>query len=138
LQAMAGKLKWWEAAEIVGVTDRTMRRLRERLAEHGYSGLSDYRKKGPSPKRVPVETLEKVVRLYQEKYYDFNVRHFHEKFVEVEGIDLGYTWVRLALQGAGLVKKQKRRGTHRKRRPRRALPGMLLHRGWQLPPLVPG
>lgn len=127
LKAMAGKLKWWEAAEIVGVTDRTMRRWRERLAEHGYSGLYDYRRKRPSPKRVPVETLEKVLRLYQEKYFDFNVRHFHEKLVEVEGIDLSYTWVRLALQGAGLVKKQQRRGTHRKRRPRRALPGMLLH-----------
>jgi transposase len=127
LKAMAGKVKWWEAAEILGVTDRTMRRWRERLAEHGYSGLYDCRKKRPSPKRVPVETLEKVLRLYQEKYFDFNVRHFHEKLVEEEGITLSYTWVRLALQGAGLVKTRKRRGGHRKRRPRRPLPGMLLH-----------
>lgn len=127
LKAMAGKLKWWEAAEIMGVTDRTMRRWRERLAEHGYSGLYDYRKKRPSPKRVPVETLERVLRLFQDKYFDFNVRHFHEKLVEQEGIELSYTWVKLALQGAGLVAKQKKRGKHRKRRPRRRLPGMLLH-----------
>jgi len=39
LKAAAGKLKWWEAAEIMGVTDRTMRRWQERLNEHGYSGL---------------------------------------------------------------------------------------------------
>src|ERR1700674_2720925 len=79
LKAMAGKLKWWEAAEVVGVTDRTMRRWRERLAKHVYSGLYDARKKRPSPKRVPVELLERVLQLYQEKYFDLNVRHFHEK-----------------------------------------------------------
>jgi len=77
MKAAAGKLKWWEAAEIMGVTDRTMRRWRERMKEHGYSGLWDYRKRSPSPKRVPMETVEKVLHLYQERYFDFNVRHFH-------------------------------------------------------------
>src|SRR5690348_10094636 len=80
-----------------------------------------------APKRIAVETLEKVLHLYREKYFDFNVRHFHEKLVEEHGIELSYTWVKLALQGAGLVKKRSRRGTHRRRRPRRPLPGMLLH-----------
>jgi transposase len=127
LKAMAGSLKWWEAAEIIGVTDRTMRRWRERYQEHGYDGLYDYRKGQPSPKRIPVDRLEQVLQLYREQYYDFNVRHFHEKLVEEHGIQLSYTWVKLALQGAGLVKKRSRRGTHRKRRPRRPLPGMLLH-----------
>ena len=55
------------------------------------------------------------------------MRHFHEKLKEEHGITLSYTWVKLALQGAGLVKKGRKRGTHRKRRPRRPLPGMLLH-----------
>ncbi len=127
MKTMAGKLKWFEAAEILGVTARTMRRWRERMEEHGYDGLYDYRKRRPSPKRMPVETLEKVLQLYQEKYFDFNIRHFHEKLGEVEGVEISYTWVRLALQAAGLVKKQKRRSQHRKRRPRRSLPGMLLH-----------
>ena len=127
LKAMAGSLKWWEAAEILGITDRTMRRWRERWQEHGYDGLYDYRKRRPSPKRMPVETLEKVLQLYREKYFDFNVRHFHEKLVEEHGVQISYTWVKLALQGAGLVKKRGRRGTHRRRRPRRPLPGMLLH-----------
>lgn len=127
LKAMAGKLKWWEAAEIIGVTDRTMRRWREQYKEHGYSGLWDYRKRSPSPKRVPVETLEQVLRLYRERYFDFNVQHFHEKLVEEHGIRFSYTWVKTALQEAGLVEKRKKRGSHRKRRPRRALPGMMLH-----------
>ena len=127
LKAAAGKLKWWEAAEIMGVTDRTMRRWRERLNEHGYSGLWDYRKRSPSPKRVPMQLVEQVLQLYREKYLDFDVRHFHEKLSEEHGIELSYTWVKTALQEAGLRTKHKRRGTHRRRRPRRPLPGMLLH-----------
>jgi transposase len=127
LKAMAGKLKWWEAAEIIGISDRSMRRWRERYQEFGYDGLYDRRKGQPSPKRVPLKTAEDVLRLYREKYFDFNVRHFHEKLREEHGIELSYTWVKTALQGAGLVGKQRRRGTHRRRRPRRPLPGMLLH-----------
>jgi transposase len=127
LKAMAGSLKWWEAAEIIGVSDRTMRRWRERYEEVGYDGLYDRRKHRPSPKRVPLKTAEAVLQLYREKYFDFNVRHFHEKLTEEHGVQLSYTWVKAALQGAGLVKKQRRRGTHRRRRPRRPLPGMLLH-----------
>lgn len=127
LKAMAGKLKWWEAAEIIGVTDRTMRRWRERYREHGYSGLWDHRKRSPSPKRIAVEVLERMLQLYREKYFDFNVQHFHEKLEEEHGIKQSYTWVKTALQEAGLVERRKKRGSHRKRRPRRPLPGMMLH-----------
>jgi hypothetical protein len=97
------------------------------MNEHGYSGLWDYRKRKPSPKRVPMQTVEQVLQLYREKYFDFNVQHFHEKLREVHGIHLSYTWVKTALQTAGLVKRRKKPGSHRKRRPRRALPGMMLH-----------
>ncbi len=76
---------------------------------------------------MPVETVERVLELYREKYFDVNVRHFHEKLREQHRIGLSYTWVKLALQGAGLVKKGRRRGLHRRRRPRRPLRGMLLH-----------
>jgi len=127
LRAMSGELKWWEAAEVIGVCDRTMRRWRERLEEHGYDGLFHRQRGKPSPQRIPLKTLEQVLRLYREEYFDFNVRHFHEKLAEVHDIHLSYTWVKLALQGAGLVNKARRRGVHRRRRPRRPLPGMLLH-----------
>jgi transposase len=127
LKAMAKKITWWAAAEIIGVTDRTMRRWRERLEEHGYSGLADRRKGRPSDKRVPLATAEKVLRLYQETYFDLNMRHFHEKLREEHSIELSYTWVQKALQGAGLVARQRKRGKHRRRRERRPLPGMLLH-----------
>jgi hypothetical protein len=55
------------------------------------------------------------------------VQHFHEKLQAEHGIELSYTWVKQALQGAGLVARGRKRGAHRKRRERRPLPGMLLH-----------
>ncbi len=103
LKAMAGKMRWWEAAEIIGVSDRTMRRWRERLEKHGYDGLTDRRKGKRSQRRVPVKTCEEVLRLYQERYFDLSTRHFHEKLNEEHSIKLSYTWVKQALQGAGLV-----------------------------------
>ena len=127
LRAMAKKITWWQAAEIIGISDRSMRRWRERYEEHGYDGLIDRRGGRPSQKRVPLAQVEQVLGLYREKYFDLNVRHFHEKLVEQHGISLSYTWVKQALQGAGLVAKGRKRGVHRKRRPRRPLPGMLLH-----------
>jgi transposase len=127
LKAMAKKITWWEAAEIIGVTDRTMRRWRGRLEADGYSGLADRRKGRASEKRVPLATVEEVLRLFREIYFDLNMRHFHEKLRAEHGIELSYTWVQKALQGAGLVVRHKKRGKHRRRRERRALPGMLLH-----------
>src|SRR4029079_16926978 len=127
LKAMAKKITWWAAAEIIGVTDRTMRRWRERLEEDGYSGLADRRKGKPSAKRIPLATVEKVLGLYKETYFDLNIRHFHEKLRDEHGIRLSYTWVQRALQGAGLVARRRKRGPHRRRRPRRPMPGMLLH-----------
>jgi transposase len=127
LKAMAKKVTWWEAAEIIGVSDRTMRRWRERLEKHGYTGLADRRKGKPSAQRIPLATAEEVLRLYREEYFDLNMRHFHEKLQEEHDIELSYTWVQKALQGAGLVAKRHKRGPHRRRRPRRPMPGMLLH-----------
>jgi hypothetical protein len=75
LKAMAKKITWWSAAEILGVTDRTMHRWRERLEADGYSGLADRRKGKPSAKRIPLATIEKVLKLYKETYYDLNIRH---------------------------------------------------------------
>jgi len=127
LKAMAKKITWWEAAEIIGVTDRTMRRWRERLESDGYSGLVDRRKAKPSDKRVPVAQVEEVLRLYREEYFDLNMRHFHEKLEEKHAIELSYTFVQKALQGAGLVARGRKRRKHRRRRERRPMPGMLLH-----------
>jgi transposase len=127
LKAIAKKISWMEAAEIAGVTDRTMRRIKQRYQEFGYNGLFDQRRGKRSVHRVPLETAEKALALYQEKYFDLNVRHFQEKLREEEQIELSYTWIYQALLGAGLVQKRRKRAPHRRRRERRPLPGMLLH-----------
>ena len=66
---MAKKITWWQAAEIIGISDRQMRRWRERYEEFGFRGLFDRRRGRPSPKRVPVAVVEKVLELYREKYF---------------------------------------------------------------------
>jgi len=127
LRAMAKKITWWQAAEILGFSDRHRRRIRERYEQFGDESMFDKRRGQPSPRRVPLATVEKVLALYREQYFDLNVRHFHEKLREQHDIDLSYTWVKSVLQGAGLGARQRQRGTHRKRRARRPLPGMRLH-----------
>ena len=126
LRAMSGQISWVQAGEILGLCPRQVLRLRQRFQDDGYSGLFD-RRRQPSPKRVPLERVEAVLRLYREQYADFNVLHFHDTLKEAHQIDLSYSWVKKALQTAGLVPVSKRRGAHRRRRERRPLPGMLLH-----------
>jgi hypothetical protein len=70
---------------------------------------------------------EPVLGLYKETYNDLNIRHFHEKLRDKHDLELSYIWVQKALQGAGLVAQRHKLGPHRRRRPRRPLPGMLLH-----------
>ncbi len=127
MRAMNKQINWVEAAEIIGISCRSMRRWRARYEKYGYDGLLDRRSGQPSPKRVPMETVEKVLQLYRELYFDFNVKAFHEKVTEVHHIDLSYTWVKTALQTAGLIPKDSKRKVHRRRRERRPMAGMLLY-----------
>src|SRR6185436_18089532 len=126
-RAISGQINWMQAAEILGMSDRQLRRWRKRWDKHGYNGLFDHRTQQPSPKRVSMAEVEKVLRLYREKYFDLNVKHFVEKLHSQEEIQLSYTWVKTALQNAGLVKREAKRGPHRRKRPRRPIPGMMLH-----------
>ena len=102
LRALARKITWYQAAEIIGISDRHMRRWRERYEEFGYDGLFDRRRGQPSPKRVALAVVEQVLGLYRDRYHDLNVRHFHEKLSAEHQIELSYSWVKQALQGAGL------------------------------------
>src|SRR5260370_1009572 len=123
LQAMAKKITWWNAAEILGISDRHLRRIRDRYEQFGFRGLFDQRRGKPSPKRVSGVVLEQVLSLYREQYFDLNVRHFHEKLKAGHQIELSYSWVKGVLQGAGLVAQGRKRGAHRKRRARPPMPG---------------
>jgi transposase len=127
LRAMSGALLWFQAAEILGISVRSMQRMKQRYQEHGYDGLADRRRGRPSPQRVALQEVEEVLRLYRDQYSDLSVLHFHEKLREKHGKKWSYTWVKTVLQGSGLVARKKKRGPHRRRRERRPLPGMMLH-----------
>ena len=121
-----GRLTAEEAGELLGMSARHFRRLRGRYEHEGVDGLRDRRLGRASGRRAPESELARMRRLYREEYADFTVKHFHEELRRRHNYVLGYTVTRLALQSVGLVTKAKRRGQHRKKRPRRPLPGMLL------------
>lgn len=127
LRAISGQMHWFQAAEILGISTRQMRRLKRRFELYGYDGLFDRRRRSPSPRKVHLSIAEKILHLYREKYYDFNARHFCEKLKTEHGIKISYNWVRLALQGAGLMTPKPRGTLHRLRRPRKPVIGMMLH-----------
>ncbi len=116
-----------EAAELLGVNERTFRRWCRRYEDEGEAGLLDRRLGKPSPKRVPAAEAEAMETLYRERYLGFTAKHFHEHAVKNHGLRWGYTWTRSYLQGRGYLKKAPRRGAHRRKRVRKPLPGMMLH-----------
>jgi transposase len=121
-----GRLSCVEAAELLGISERHFRRLRERYAAEGAEGLIDRRRGRASGRRAPVDRVEFVVEQYRTRYWDFTVKHFHEALRAEHGFALGYTWTKAVLQSRGLVAIAPRRAAHRKKRPRRPLPGMML------------
>jgi len=127
LRAVSGELSWIQAADIAGMSARSLRRWKRRYERVGYDGLLDRRTGRPSPRRAPMSEVEKVLRLYREKYSGFNVRHYHGILKREHAVKLSYSFVRQALQGAGLVAKRRARGRHRRRREPRPCFGELLH-----------
>ena len=127
LRAMSGQINWIQAAHILRISDRHMRRFKKKYEEEGYDGLLDRRRQRPSPKRAPFKEVERILQLYREQYFGFNILQFHEIAQREHAVTLSYSFVKKALQEAGLVKKRKPRGTHRKRREPRACFGELLH-----------
>src|SRR5258706_1763122 len=126
LQAMSGALSWLQAAEIIGVTPRSMRRWRNRYESYGYDGLLDRRRRKPSSRAARFQEVQRILRLYRERYGGFNGRHFHQIACREHGVTLSYSYVKKALQAAGLLPKKRARGRHRRRREPRACFGEML------------
>src|SRR5262245_43159111 len=127
VQAMGGQLTWWQAADILGVSVRTMRRWRFKYQRFGVEGLQDRRRVDHSPHAVRTEVVKRWLRLYRDRFRGYNVRHFYARLRREEGCEWSYTVVRRALQAAGLVKKKRPRGRHFIRREPRPCFGELLH-----------
>lgn len=127
MKAINGQISWIQAADILGITARHMRRLKMRWEAQGYDGLRDYRGGKPRRRRIKIKVIEELCRLKKEVYPDFSVRHFHEYAVEKHKIEISYNWARIVLEGAGIVEKAQSRGKHRRRRERSPMRGMRLH-----------
>jgi len=123
----SSELNQMEAADMLGISERTFRRWCQRFEEGGDGGLLDRRLGKASGKRVPVDREVVVERLYRTRYSGFTARHFHEHLVRDHDFSWGYTWTKTFLQSKGLLQRAPRRGAHRRKRPRRPMPGMMLH-----------
>ncbi len=131
------ELSQLEAAELLGVSERTFRRWRDRYREEGVAGLSDRRLR-PSLRQAPKAEIERMLGLYRDLYRGFTVKHFHEQLGKRHNYTLGYTVTKLHLQRAGLVTPARSRSAHRKKRPRRPLVGMMLHQDASTHAWLPG
>jgi transposase len=127
VKAIDGQLTWIQAADILDVTPRHLRRLKQAWERRGYDGLQDQRGITPRRRRIPVTVIARLCRLRRERYADFSIQHFWEQATERHGFQLSYTWTRLVLQAAGLAPKAPGRGRYRRKRERRPLVGMLVH-----------
>ena len=123
----AAELSQLEAAELLGMGERTFRRWNRRFEDEGEAGLFDRRLGKASGKRVPVGREAEVEALYRTRYAGFTAKHFHEHLVRDHRFAWGYTWTKTFLHSKGLLERAKRRGAHRRKRPRRPMPGMMLH-----------
>src|SRR5271167_2822066 len=112
-----GRLSCEAAAELLGASVSSFYRWRERYEEHGADGLADARLGRPSARRAAVDEVTRVLDLFETRYFDFTVKHFHEKLAE-HGIARSYSWTKNTLQAAGAVNRAKRRGQHRRKRVR--------------------
>jgi transposase len=133
-----GGLSQAEAAEILGMSERTFRRWRDRYEATGAESLFDRRLGRVSARRAPVDQVAGLLELFDTRYFDFTPKHFHEKLVAEHGVTRSYNWVRLTLQAHGRVTPAPRRGAHRRKRPRRPMKGMMLHQDGSRHEWVPG
>jgi transposase len=133
-----GRLSCEQGAEVLGVSLSTFLRWRRRFEEDGEGGLADARLGKASARRAAVDEVAHVLELFETHYYDFTMKHFHEKLVGEHGVLRSYSWTKNALQAAGKVVRAKRRGAHRRKRPRRPMIGMMLHQDGSRHEWVPG
>ena len=116
-----------DASQILGCSERQFRRYRRRYEEEGLTGLLDKRLGKASAQRVPIDKLLWMLTEYRTRYTGWNVKHFHEHLQRQHSFRWGYTWLKTQLHTAGLVERNKRRGVHRRKRPRKPCEGMMLH-----------
>ena len=125
-KALEGHISWEQAAAICRLTARHLRRVRVRYEQLGHVPR-DGRQGRLMPRKLDPKLVEEVIRLRKERYTDWSIRHFHDRLLELHKLDISYTWTRTVLVHAGLHEPTKGRGTHRRKRERRPMTGMMIH-----------
>lgn len=123
----AGRLTQYEAAQILGICERTFRRQLAKYDEGGLQALADRRLSQPSRRKASDGEAKALANLYRTSFKSYNVRHFHQHYEARTTPARSYSWVKKVLQTEGLVKVAKARGKHRIKRERKPLPGMMIH-----------
>lgn len=132
------KLTQAQAAELLGMSERTFRRCSRRYEEEGAAGLADGRINKAAHNAAPVDEVSEILVLFETQYSQFNVSHFFDKYRLEHGGSRSYSWVKNALQSSGMVKQAKKRGEHRRKRPRAPMAGMMLHQDASQHLWIPG
>lgn len=123
----SGRITNTRAAEMMGVSERHVYRLKKAYRVDGAQALAHGNRGRASPRRIPEETRRQVVNLVKEKYRDFNDHHLTELLHERHDIQLSRSSVRRLRQETGLISPRKRKAPkHRSRRERYPRRGMLL------------
>jgi transposase len=94
-----GELSQGEAAEMLGVSERTFRRWRDRLRDERPEGLRDRRIGKPSSRRAAAAEILRMLGLYEERYSRFTVKHFSRAAAQAAPLQAGAR--RIARSGRG-------------------------------------
>ena len=116
-----------DAARALGMSERNLRRYIERYEEEGIDGLTDKRLANAAHNAAPVDEVFRLAELYERGYAGYSSAHFYDKYKSHHNGQRSYNWVRLTLQRHGLTHRSKKKGTHRRKRPRQPMPGMMIH-----------
>ena len=115
------------AARMLCMSERNLRRYIERYEEEGIDGLNDKRLEHAAHNAAPVDEVFRLSELYKYNYVGYSASHFYDKYKQYHDGRRSYNWVRLTLQRQGLTHKFKKKGVHRRKRPRQPMPGMMIH-----------
>ena len=127
-----------EAARMLCMSERNLRRYVERYEEEGIDGLVDKRLAKAAHNAAPVDEVFRLIKMYKSSYLDYNTLHFYDKCRQYHKGTRSYNWVKKILQHQDLKECSKKKGKHRKKRSRQPMPGMMIHQDASTHKLVEG
>jgi hypothetical protein len=134
-RVIEGSLTQLRAAELISLSERQIRRIAKRIGAEGDKGIQHRSRGRESNRKTSKKLVERVRRLYREKYQGFGPTLTAEKLSELEGVEVSKESVRTWLMESGQWQKRRKVGTHRHWRERKNCFGEMLqldgsHHDW--------